>query len=66
MNQSGIYGHLITHLTSLLQPNFEVGVLLPANSGIISFVRRELCYKNSVSHNMKAKLMKLSYQATNH
>ncbi|QWH19936.1 DUF4304 domain-containing protein [Bacillus mycoides] len=25
---------LISHLTSLLQLNFEVGVLLPANSGI--------------------------------
>ncbi|MED4170826.1 hypothetical protein P4666_29780, partial [Priestia megaterium] len=34
LHQSGVYGQQGSHLTSLLQPNFEVGVLLPANSGI--------------------------------
>ncbi|WP_335371504.1 hypothetical protein, partial [Bacillus pseudomycoides] len=34
MNQSGFYGQLIPHLTSLLSLNFEVGILLVANSGI--------------------------------
>ncbi|KXY34264.1 hypothetical protein AT269_16705 [Bacillus cereus] len=34
LHQSGIYGQSDPDLTSLLSLNFEVGVLLPANSGI--------------------------------
>ncbi|PDY25024.1 hypothetical protein CN507_21620 [Bacillus cereus] len=37
LHQSGVYGQPDPHLTPLLQPNFEVGVLLPANSGIKHF-----------------------------
>ncbi|WP_368087055.1 hypothetical protein, partial [Bacillus sp. 71mf] len=33
-HQSGFYGQFISHLTSLLSLNFEVGVLLPKNRGI--------------------------------
>jgi hypothetical protein len=34
LHQSGVYGQQGSHLTSLLQLSFEVGVLLPTNSGI--------------------------------
>ncbi|MFD4853806.1 hypothetical protein, partial [Bacillus mycoides] len=32
LRQSGVYGQQGSHLTPLLQLNFEVGVLLPTNS----------------------------------
>ncbi|MGG0242320.1 hypothetical protein ABEY31_06480, partial [Bacillus mycoides] len=33
LHQSGFYGQLIPHLTSLLSLNFEMGGLLPVNAG---------------------------------
>ncbi|PGA85968.1 hypothetical protein COL91_24350, partial [Bacillus pseudomycoides] len=35
-HESGFYGEFIAHINSLLLLNFEMGVLLPANSGIKS------------------------------